>query len=215
MELSINKLIQKKLREEGLDYVDPITANRWTHEANVLLDNPNNPGGPLRKKLRKNEIHGAKKVNNRWEISRIELDSVNNILQEENKLTAPSLEDNYSEPVADVSTNVTDDLGEELLSRDQLTMMRSRILDLLRSIDTDPHKDEKISAQISRLTYQGLIPRASQPWFRTVTEMRNVAEHEVGWVITPTESRAVRSAWDAIKEWAVNNGYRLEDIFEE
>ncbi len=97
------------------------------------------------------------------------------------------------------------------LTADDLLRMRSRIINLLNQIDPVTHRREGLAGRVNRLTRAGNIPREVAPWFRTITEMRNVVEYE-GRELTEDDSKIVLAVWNAIKTWASENGYTIEDI---
>ncbi len=97
------------------------------------------------------------------------------------------------------------------LTADNLTIMRSRILNLLNQIDPVAHGREGVAARINRLTHSGMIPAEVAPWLRTITEMRNVVDYE-GREITETYSSVSLAVWNGIRTWAIENGYNLGSI---
>jgi hypothetical protein len=119
----------------------------------------------------------------------------------------------------DINTeNSADDLidppiaQEEIsLTADDLLRMRSRIINLLNQIDQVIHENEGVAGRINRLARAGNIPREVAPWFRTITEMRNVVEYE-GRELTERDRNVVLSSWNAIRTWAIENGYNLSSI---
>jgi len=100
---------------------------------------------------------------------------------------------------------------ENILTVDDLLIMRSRIINLLKQIDPVINENEGVAGRINRLARVGNIPREVAPWFRTITEMRNVVEYE-GRELTEGDIKIVLAVWNAIKAWASDNGYSIEDI---
>lgn len=97
------------------------------------------------------------------------------------------------------------------LNPDNLTIMRSRILSLLKQIDPIINGNESVAGRINRLAREDKIPREAAPWFRTITEMRNVVEYE-GRELTENDKNVVLASWNAIMNWANENGYSLENL---
>jgi hypothetical protein len=73
----ISEFLQDTLRTRHLDRVSAVEAARWLDAARILLDEPEKPGLPLRKRLRERDgsIIGARqepnKPNGRWYIYRV------------------------------------------------------------------------------------------------------------------------------------------------
>jgi hypothetical protein len=97
------------------------------------------------------------------------------------------------------------------LTVQSLNNMRSQINQLLLKIEGLNATREKMSHRINRLTREDKIPRTIRPSLLTITEMRNAAEYD-GYELCESDINAVRGAWNAIKNWATDNGYSMEEI---
>ena len=96
------------------------------------------------------------------------------------------------------------------VSADDLSQYRRLLLRILASIDAGPgQQGESVAFRIGRLARQGKIPREVAALMRTITEMRNTTEYEAK-VLSEAESQAVAGAWQAIQEWVVRAGVKLD-----
>jgi len=120
-------------------------------------------------------------------------------------------ENPHAEQIVEDLINQPINQNEMALTADDLLIMRSRIINLLNQIDPAINENEGVAGRINRLSRVGNIPREVAPWFRTITEMRNVVEYK-GKELTEEDIKIILAVWNAIKTWASDNGYTIEDI---
>jgi len=94
---------------------------------------------------------------------------------------------------------------DEPVTADELSRVRRALLRLLDAIE-GTRQSEGPARRIRHLTQTGAIPREVAALMVVVTEMRNASEYEAKQLST-REGRALRSAWEAIREWAAEAGY--------
>lgn len=89
-----------------------------------------------------------------------------------------------------------------VLSAKELAEWRSSLIRMLNAIEGTKQSvaNEGLAGRIGRLTRTGSISRDIAAFMRTVTEMRNQTEYQEK-TLTPTESKAVSAAWQAVTEW--------------
>jgi hypothetical protein len=73
-----------------------------------------------------------------------------------------------------------------------------------------PTPASSIKSRVLDLSRNKIVPREIAQMMLLITEMRNAAEYEHK-VLSASESRAVKHAWEAINEWAESQGIRLAD----
>jgi hypothetical protein len=107
---------------------------------------------------------------------------------------APRAATSTAQPAASVAT----------VSLAELAQWRRALLEILKQLEQglSPERDaaDGVAHRISRLSYQGLIPREIAALMRAVSEMRNAAEYDAK-ALSAYESVAIRSAWQAVEEW--------------
>jgi hypothetical protein len=68
--------------------------------------------------------------------------------------------------------------------------------------------NESLGARIGRVSREGAIPRSVAAMMRTIAEMRNTVEHEYK-TLSYKENVAAWASWQAIQEWANQEGLQL------
>ena len=96
------------------------------------------------------------------------------------------------------------------VSADELARYRRCLDRLLDQIKTRQSQDEKLVPRIRQLGRSRQIPRKIEPLMLTVAEIRNASEHDRNQP-SRDERLAAKHAWDAIVQWASNQGLQIPD----
>jgi hypothetical protein len=87
------------------------------------------------------------------------------------------------------------------VSADELGRVRRSLLRLLDVVGQRTSSSEGLVGRITRLSRTGTIPREIAALMKVVAEMRNASEYQAK-QLSASESLALRSSWNAIREWA-------------
>ncbi|MGA2132270.1 MAG: hypothetical protein ABSH50_08265 [Bryobacteraceae bacterium] len=90
----------------------------------------------------------------------------------------------------------------------QVSNLWRRLGQFLHRLDPKGSLKEGIGSHISRLSFEGVVPREVAAAMRTVTEARNAVDHEFK-ALSRVQSALVFAAWAAIEEWAAGKGLKI------
>jgi hypothetical protein len=91
---------------------------------------------------------------------------------------------------------------------DTLGRWRRSIIQLLNTLESHPNQPEGLVSRIRRISRDGHIPRETVTLMILIVEMRNVVEYEEK-RLSLSEKKTIRSAWQAVLEWARRKGISL------
>jgi hypothetical protein len=94
------------------------------------------------------------------------------------------------------------------MSDTQISSLWRRLNHFLHGLDPKGSLKEAMGSHISRLAFEGVIPREIAAAMRNVTEARNAVEHEFK-TLSRAQSALVEAAWAAIEEWVASKGLKI------
>ena len=98
---------------------------------------------------------------------------------------------------------------EPTMDVDQLNRTRRWIRRICDHVDPQRQSDEGQARRLGRLMDDEVIPPVVGSFMRCLTILRNRAEYS-DIKLSPSESIAARAMWDAVVNWAVQQGWKSE-----